>query len=137
MHHNDSPAKSIGDEMTTLFHPKTPSDVPCNGLTSTDNVFGRLLNGQTVAEVCTMHATTARVTGQFVHIEQTTNMLLPSNDLNFAEAVKISIDTSCRPQKHKDSFTLVCVSGEALSRTITISDNALSRCASQSRSLIK
>ncbi|KIM49807.1 hypothetical protein M413DRAFT_21945 [Hebeloma cylindrosporum] len=109
---NDSPAKSIRDEMTPLFTPKKiriPSDVPCAGLTATDNVFGRLLNGRTVAEVCTMHATTDTVTGRFVHIEQTTDMLSASNYVNFAKAVKIAIDTSCRPRKRKDSSTLLCV----------------------------
>uniref|UniRef100_A0A914VVS5 Uncharacterized protein n=1 Tax=Plectus sambesii TaxID=2011161 RepID=A0A914VVS5_9BILA len=48
---------------------KTPKESICN-LVAAENVFGRLINGVTTANVCKTAAASSGVTGEFVHIEQ-------------------------------------------------------------------
>ncbi|KAJ7058731.1 hypothetical protein C8F01DRAFT_281409 [Mycena amicta] len=72
----DRPVKRIKQSLISAFtaagHNFTfslPSDSECS-LTATDNVFGRLLNGVDVGEVCTRGASAEETEGEFVHIEQ-------------------------------------------------------------------
>lgn len=86
-----------------------PRDDECHQLTATDNIFGRLLNGRTEAQVCHLQGYASTATGQFVHIEQTGDMISSANYANFARAINRAIRTTCTPPKHWDPTTLLCV----------------------------
>lgn len=125
---NDSPAKRIRDELRISFLTWTismPSDPSSCHLTATLNVFGRLLNRIPESEVCTRTANFHTVTGQFVHIEQTDEALLPINYANFAKAVNRAIGTTCKPPMQMHPVTLLCVWGGLFNVHGYYPDNAI------------
>ncbi|KAI9450934.1 hypothetical protein BJY52DRAFT_1154920 [Lactarius psammicola] len=111
----DSPVVRIKNELDITFPPgpswsnSLPSTSPC-GLTATQNIFGRLLNGIDESLVCTNGSNAAKVTGQFVHIEQTDGALTSVDyGLNFATAVNRAMETTCQVGMHMDGTSLLCV----------------------------
>ncbi|KAG6916881.1 hypothetical protein DXG01_004790 [Tephrocybe rancida] len=73
------PAKRLTTQLRSAFpawNVSTPTDSPCL-LTATKNIVGRFLNGVDDGHVCTTNANASRVTGLFVHIEQSKISLAP------------------------------------------------------------
>ncbi|KAI9450932.1 hypothetical protein BJY52DRAFT_1125582 [Lactarius psammicola] len=110
-----SPVVRIKNQLDITFPPgpswtnSLPSTSPC-GLTATQNIFGRLLNGIDESLVCRDGSDAARVTGQFVHIEQTDGALTSANyGTKFATAVNRAMCTTCKKAMHMDPITLLCV----------------------------
>ncbi|KAH6915781.1 hypothetical protein BKA70DRAFT_1253756 [Coprinopsis sp. MPI-PUGE-AT-0042] len=56
-------------------------------LTATKNIFGRIVNGRVPPTHCTMSAALSNVTGEFIHIEQTTALVQEEHYDAWAEAL--------------------------------------------------
>jgi hypothetical protein len=106
----DSPVRRIRNELDALFpsgNNSLPPDSSCN-LLATKNVFGRLLNGVPERSVCTTNAACNSVTGQFVHIEQSSVSRDPLLFGNWSRVVNRAIATTCLPPWQMDPNTLLC-----------------------------
>jgi hypothetical protein len=64
-----------------------PSVVNDCQLTATKNIFGRVVNGKVPPTHCTASAALSDVTGEFIHIEQTTSLIQEDHFAAWAEAL--------------------------------------------------
>lgn len=72
-------------------------------------MFGRLVNGIPQQDVCTVAASTATATGEFVHIEQALISRQSAAYEGWGEVVRKTFEATCQEGTKEDIETGLCI----------------------------